>query len=466
MRVQQHRPRAALVPMTAGALWLWWAAGAGALAFLVSLPIGGVLFAAGTGCFLWSGDRRPVQATSLASVLGALFALPFGLWLGLGPALVLLLLSAASFLASGRLAIHQEPFYEDVPEPVPTLALDAQVAADEAILGYEQLHIGLPDGEEGARLAAELRSARILYRENGWLDDPAGFHASPPAPESPRLERREWRGLAYELLRYESGYEPHPEEPGRERWLGFEPLRTARAMVLRHGDDRDRGWLIGINGYRMGFPRTDLPLFRRYFEQGLNVLVPVLPLHGARKVGRQSGDRFLAGEVLDTIHGEAQAIWDIRRALEWIRAEGGSRVGVHGLSLGGYTCALFASLADDLRCAIPGIPVSDFAEIYWRHGPPLQLRYLEHIGISQEDVREIFRVVSPLAVDCRVPHEHRLLFGGVADRLVPPSHARDLWLHWQRPRIVWYAGGHVTFGFSKEVKRAIDETLREAKLLD
>jgi dienelactone hydrolase len=99
------------------------------------------------------------------------------------------------------------------------------------------------------------------------------------------------------------------------------------------------------------------------------VLIPVLPLHGPRRIGRMSGDGFLSGNVLDTIHAEAQAVWDARRLIGWARAEGAPLVGVHGLSLGGYTTALLASLQEGLSCVIAGIPVADLARTFWRHGP-------------------------------------------------------------------------------------------------
>jgi esterase/lipase len=37
-------------------------------------------------------------------------------------------------------------------------------------------------------------------------------------------------------------------------------------------------------------------------------------------------------------------MWDIRRILHWIRAQGAPSVGVHGVSLGGYQTALLAAL--------------------------------------------------------------------------------------------------------------------------
>ena len=54
------------------------------------------------------------------------------------------------------------------------------------------------------------------------------------------------------------------------------------------------------------------------------------------------------------------------------------------LDAAGVPTALLACLQEDLACAIAGIPVVDFARIYWRHGPRLQLDYLEHVGIGVE----------------------------------------------------------------------------------
>jgi hypothetical protein len=54
-----------------------------------------------------------------------------------------------------------------------------------------------------------------------------------------------------------------------------------------------------------------------------------------------------------------------------------------------------------------------------------------------------------------------MIFGATADRLVTPDHVRDLWRHWDEPEIVWYDGGHVTFGSEREVWAGVDRTLRE-----
>jgi dienelactone hydrolase len=463
VREQLRWPRLPWIPIASGALWLWQCAEGGLFAKLIGFPLGSIVLASGVALLLWPGDRRIPQTLALVSLIGALLLLPLVGSLGFLSGLVLLAASAASYLASGLIAIAQEPFTSGVPRPELTLPLAAQVGIDEFILGMEQLSIGLP--KETERLVREVHEARELFESRGWLDDPQRYHEQPPELERFELRRADSRGIAYEHLEFESGYAPHAGEPGRERWLDFVATRTAHAYLLRQPDGAQRPWIVCNNGYRMGHAFGDLRLFRRFHQLGLNVLIPVLPLHGPRRVGRQSGDRFLAGEVLDTVHAEAQAMWDIRRMIAWLRREGATQIGSYGLSLGGYTTALLSALVDDLDCAIAGIPVSDFSRIFWRHGPKLQLDYLGHMGTAQEDAARVFRVVSPLALKPRVVYEGRMIFGAIADRLVTPDHVRDLWEHWDRPRIVWYEGGHCTFGLHPSVQEGVVATLRERKLL-
>jgi hypothetical protein len=117
-----------------------------------------------------------------------------------------------------------------------------------------------------------------------------------------------------------------------------------------------------------------------------------------------------------------------------------------------------------LACAIPGIPATDFSRLVWRHGPRLQIRYAEDQGLLQDEVTETTRVISPLVLEPKVPKEHRYIFGGVADQLVPPDQVRDLWRHWDRPRIAWYQGGHLTFRAHTAVRRLVRDALRESGL--
>jgi hypothetical protein len=78
------------------------------------------------------------------------------------------------------------------------------------------------------------------------------------------------------------------------------------------------------------------------------------------------------------------------------------------------------------------------------------------LGAAADDVH---RLVSPLAMECRVPRERRFVFAGLADRMSTFGQARRLWLHWDRPALATYPGGHLGFFWSNEVKRFVDDAL-------
>jgi dienelactone hydrolase len=467
MRGHAGSPIDGCVPIGAGLVWLWCASSFGIIGFFFSVIPGCLLLSSGVSTLLYPGDPRIPQFTAAGGLLGVPLALPVllvgGVWLGL----TLILLSALSFLAAGRIAVRQEPHTEGVPEPIPSSRLAAQAAIDDAILASVSVRMSMGGWQQHERIRAEVHAARELFRGRGWLEQPVTYHAAPPPLGSPTIERTHAGRYEFEHVRFDSDYEPSPDEPGRERWLSYVDNRIAHAWVMRHAS-QPRPWLVCIHGYEMGGTRLDLAAFqanRLHRRHGLNLLLPILPLHGPRKIGRRSGTGFLSGNFIDTIHAEAQAMWDMRRLLAWIRTQGDEPVGVYGLSLGGYNAALLACVDDRLACAIAGIPAVDFTRLTWRHGPPLHIRSAERRGLVHDEVSEVLRVISPLAMAPHVPREGRYIFAGLADRLVPPDQPRDLWQHWEQPRIEWYQGAHVTFRFHPGVERLIVDALRAARLI-
>ena len=79
-------------------------------------------------------------------------------------------------------------------------------------------------------------------------------------------------------------------------------------------------------------------------DLGLNVVLPVLPMHGPRARGLPKGAVFPGEDVMDNVHATAQAVWDVRRLLSWIRTqEPAAPIGLNSVSLGGYVASLVAS---------------------------------------------------------------------------------------------------------------------------
>lgn len=343
------------------------------------------------------------------------------------------------------------------------------VALDEAIVTAAMRPDRFPRRGDFERVSAELQQARALYRERGWLDDPVSYHRTPPAVSWRDVRRTAgWAsGLGYDHVTMPSAFEPRPEEPGAERWNAFEANRTAGAWVLRHDDQRPRPWLVCLHGFGMGPAYMGFTAFHAahlHRTLGLNLIGPTLPLHGDRKGGAFSGDHLLSYDLMNSVHGLTQAIWDIRRLLGWVRDQEPepSAVGVFGVSLGGYLTALLAAIEPGLDLALSGIPVSDFPALFEAQSPAvIRARSLEH-GILGGPAADVHRVVAPLAMPPLVPHDRRAIFAGIGDRLAPPQQAHALWRHWEQPRVRWYPGNHVGYVWSSKVHAFIDDVLADA----
>jgi pimeloyl-ACP methyl ester carboxylesterase len=325
----------------------------------------------------------------------------------------------------------------------------------------------LPSGDDFARAGADIAAARDLYDREGWLDDPVAYHRAPPLPRWDVVRRARALNVRYSHVVFPSDFEPHPGEPGRDRWLGHTANRTAHAWMLEHRD-RPRPWLVGVHGFGMGQPTADLNAFRalQLHRQGLNVFLPVLPSHGPRATSAVRGAGFMSVDLVDSVHGLSQSAWDVRRGIRWLREKHrADHIGLYGLSLGGYVAALVACLEPDLACVIAGIPCTDFPALYRRHSPKWVRSAAEAHGALGPVASEVHRVVSPLAMAPVVDRSARFIFGGLGDRMSTFAQARRLWEHWEHPPLGAYNGGHVGFFFSGPAREFVSDALRSTGLL-
>jgi len=353
---------------------------------------------------------------------------------------------------------------DSVPAPHLSLGLAAQVAMDEALLAMAMTPRRFPLAKDYARVSNELADAESLYAGEGWLAEPGSYHRTPPPlVESRVTTSRGWAtGMHYDRWDWDSGFTPHPGEPGADRWMAFEPNRTASAVVVRHPAG-PRPWVIAVHGFCMGFPFMDfqgLQMNRLHHELGMNVAFPALPLHGPRRVTLVSGEPFLSFELMNAVHGLTQAVWDIRRLITLIRRQGATSISLYGVSLGAYAVSLLAGLEQGVDGVVAGIPVSDFPGLFHRHSPhDIRARSIEH-KIMGGPAESVYRVVSPLSFEAKVPRHGRFIFAGYGDRLALPDQAQRLWEHWEQPRISWYSGGHVGYLWSKQVTDFLISSLR------
>jgi hypothetical protein len=312
------------------------------------------------------------------------------------------------------------------------------------------------------RVGEEIAGAHALYRD-GRPAAPSAFHVVPPPLLSPSIEPAWHPSMRFEWLSFESGYSAAAEDPASDRWNNYARNHISHAWVARHREP-ERPWLICLHGLGTGGPYADFAGFRAdklHHELGLNLLMPVLPLHGPRKPPELPVASLLSYDLLDAFHGISQAVWDTRRMIQWARAQGATKIGLYGQSMGAYVSALLSGL-EDVEVVIAGIPVCDIPDLFVHHAPLHQRQEAEDKGVLGVRTRELFELVSPLSVTPHTALENRFIFAGSDDKVTTPEQAERLWEHWGQPGIRWFAGGHVSFFWSSEVGPFVDHRLHKS----
>jgi pimeloyl-ACP methyl ester carboxylesterase len=237
----------------------------------------------------------------------------------------------------------------------------------------------------------------------------------------------------------------------RERYVAHVPNRTAHARLYVKG--RGRPAVIVVHGYLGGQWALEERAWPIEWLQrrGLDVAVAVLPFHGLR--GRPEGGAppFPGADPRFTNEGFRQAVADLRVLIAHLRERGAPAVGMMGMSLGGYTTSLMATLEPDLSFAVPLIPLAslaDFARDQGRLGAGPKVAE-QHAALEAANY-----VVSPLARPARLPASRMLVVGAEGDRVTPVAHAERLAKHLGAP-LMRAAGGHLVQVWRREAFRAV-----------
>jgi predicted esterase len=377
----------------------------------------------------------------------------------------------STLLSDGWDAYRGASQWNEVPLVEPSLSVALGAMLDRSFTAATNILTGVPSPETVRMFNDEALAMRGFLEEGGWLDDPASFHVTPPPPEASTItEETTWLGKRrrpYQHVAWASDYEPHPGEPGRERWLEQEANRTMHAYVLEH-EGPPRPWLVCVHGFGMGTPLVNFGGFfakHLHDDLGLNLIFPCLPLHGPRGMRRMSGSELLAPDYINLLHTFAQSVWDVRRTLDWVRSRQPKKIGVYGISLGGNITALVSSLVSPLDCVITAIPMIDLTSAARDNEPWIFRRYEHEFEIDWEVIRAVSHVISPLSLTPPEPRERLFICAGTADRVVPPNHARALWRHWNRPEIHWFSGSHVLGMLHPSVPEFLEKSVRSAGLV-
>ncbi len=297
-----------------------------------------------------------------------------------------------------------------------------------------------------------LTAIHLAYGGDESLGDPARFFPAPEAVDPAlRVVRREAPRIDVVDAHWASAFEPYLAEVG-PRYLAHVENRTARARLWLRESKGERGpkrpAIIGLHGYMGGHwivEEAQWPL-AWLLRQGLDVALSMLPFHGLRGGRRRGAPPFPGADPRVTNEGFRQAVFDVRALARWLRARGAPHVGVMGMSLGGFTAALLATVCHDIDFVVPMIPlasVADFAREQGTLGEGTEAR-------AQHEALELaHRSVSPLARPLLLPASRSVVVAAEQDRVTPSHHARRIAAHFGC-EIVTISGGHLLqFGRSE-----------------
>lgn len=290
--------------------------------------------------------------------------------------------------------------------------------------------------EERMRALAAIRDA--YGTPELWREPDAFF--TPPAPIDPSLALvREMKdGVTVYDAAWPSHFEPYLPEL-RDKYLAHVANRTARARLYLGASPRPA--IVLIHGYLAGqwaIEERAWPI--AWLAQRYDLALALLPFHALRSArDRRGPPPFPGADPRFTNEGFRQAMFDLRALVAFLRGRGVPSVGVMGMSLGGYTTSLLATVERGLSFAVPIIPLAslaDFARDQGRLGQGEQAR-LQHAALEEAN-----RIVSPFARPSLVPPGRVLVVAAEADRITPPAHAERLARHFGA-EIVRFEGGHL-----------------------
>ncbi len=288
------------------------------------------------------------------------------------------------------------------------------------------------------RLRALAEIAALYDRPEHYAPD--GTFFAPPPPIAPRTAPvRPMRGGEVVDWSWPSGFILHCADVA-DRYLADEENATAAARLFLH-EGRPRPTVILLHGYRGGQFALEERIFpvQWLFDRGLDVALGVLPFHGVR-LHRGRGPLFPGSDPRITNEGFRQSVLDLRALARHLLERGAPAVGVMGMSLGGYTTSLLATVEPRLAFAVPMIPLASIAHMAKDLG--------RLTGSAEEQAAQLgaleaaYRAVSPFARAPKIAPERVLVLGAEGDRITPVEHAHRLAAHFGS-KIHLFHGGHI-----------------------
>jgi dienelactone hydrolase len=132
---------------------------------------------------------------------------------------------------------------------------------------------------------------------------------------------------------------------------------------------------------------------------GISCLRLSKPYHDTRRPAElERSDYAVSSNVGRTISACRQAVADIRSCMDWLEGEGYEQFGVLGTSLGSCYAFIAAAMDPRLRVCAFNHASTWFGDVVWTGQSTRHIRAaFEGAGLTQDQVREMFLAISPMA---------------------------------------------------------------------
>ena len=253
----------------------------------------------------------------------------------------------------------------------------------------------------------------------------------------PRLEEKV-RGTYAEFLRFTSPVEtPYPENNlANARWF---PAHGRRAVVL----------LPHWNSDALHY--TSLCHVLNWL--GIAVLRLSMPYHDIRRPSEiDRADYAVSANIGRTLDATRQGVIDVRSCLDWLEAQGYTRLGIVGTSLG--SCYAFIATSHDPRIKVAAFNHAStyFADVVWHGQSTRHIRQGLEPSINVDELRQVWRAASPIVYFdkfSRWPRRSLIIYAKY-DMTFLPEFSRQVVAEFERHyldhKVVALPCGHYTMG--------------------
>lgn len=274
-----------------------------------------------------------------------------------------------------------------------------------------------------------------------------------PVFPSRLLSRIEREGYLEYKVEFPSAFDsPYPENNRVQAWWLVPVQRSGRVptVVLLHS--------LGIRR-----PELEMALGRELVRNGIAVFLMTLPYHMARTpAGQDSGGAILSGDVNLLRAAAVQAVWDVRRAFDWLRRQPETdpeRIALVGISLGAILGATALGVEPRIHSAVLILGGADLAHVLWHSALTLGARArLRRDGYTLARLRAELASIEPLNLLTPEHGAKTFVIGARFDIVVPAEDTEKLIRALGRPKVLWLSTGHFGGGL---VQRPLFRIVRQ-----